>query len=273
LAHDSFSVSEVIPAAPDRIYSAWLDAALHSAFTGDAATIEPFVGGRHTAFDGYAEGTTIELVPGRRIVQTWRSKEFPDGSPDSRVEITLEETLGGTVVTIMHSEVPSGHAEQYRDGWVKYYLEPLKTFFDDDDDDEHDHGHGHGHGHGHEHDHHDHDHDHEHEHEADGLVVEETAAPARPAKARPRAAAAARKPAKPAATAKAAARKPARAARPSAKKAAKKTTAGRRAAAPKAAKPAKAMKAKAKAKPKAKAKTKPKAKAAKKKAATKKKGK
>jgi uncharacterized protein YndB with AHSA1/START domain len=129
LAHDSFSVSDVIPAAPERIYSAWLDPVSHSSFTGEEATVEPFVGGRHTSFGGYSEGTNLELLPGRRIVQSWRAKDFPEGSPDSRLEVTLEETLGGTVVTIMHSELPSGQSERYRDGWVKFYLEPLKQFF------------------------------------------------------------------------------------------------------------------------------------------------
>jgi uncharacterized protein YndB with AHSA1/START domain len=129
LAHESFSVSEVIPAPPDQIYSAWLDTATHSAFTGEEAMVEPFVGGRHTAFGGYSEGTTLELHPGRRIVQTWRSKDFPEGSPDSRLEVTLEETLGGTMVTILHSEIPTGQGEQYREGWVKYYLQALKDFF------------------------------------------------------------------------------------------------------------------------------------------------
>jgi len=150
LAHESFSISEVIPASPDLIYSAWLDTTAHSAFTGDEASVEPFVGGRHTSFGGYAEGTTLELSPGRRIVQTWRSKDFPDGTPDSRLEVTLEETLGGTMVTIQHTEIPSGQGERYREGWVKYYLQALKQYFagqsgqgdetasedDGDDDDE-----------------------------------------------------------------------------------------------------------------------------------------
>ena len=43
MAHESFSVSEVIPAPPEQIYAAWLDETKHSAFTGDQATVEPFV--------------------------------------------------------------------------------------------------------------------------------------------------------------------------------------------------------------------------------------
>jgi uncharacterized protein YndB with AHSA1/START domain len=262
---ESFSVSDVIPAEPERIYSAWLDAASHSAFTGEEATFEPFVGGRHTAFGGYSEGTNLELLPGRRIVQSWRAKDFPEGSPDSRLEVTLEETLGGTVVTILHSEIPGGQSERYREGWVKFYLEPLKQFFAADDaasagptDEDSDEG----------------DEDDEDEEDDESTVESppplETAVPAKPKRAA----------AAPSATAKAAARKPAKravakAAKPtrstgstrstrstrSTKKAAKatsavkKTSAARRAAAPKA--KAKPMKVSGKAKPKAAAKKKP----------------
>ena len=122
MAYESFSVSELIPVDPERIYAAWLDSAQHSAFTGDTARIEPFVGGQHSTFDGYAMGSTIDLLPGRRIVQTWRATDFPPGSPDSRVEVTLEATVGGTMVTILHTEIPAGQSDHYRDGWLKYYL-------------------------------------------------------------------------------------------------------------------------------------------------------
>ena len=129
MTYDSLSVSEVIPARPERIYEAWLSSDEHTAFTGDKALVEPFVGGKHSSFDGYSVGQTVELQPGRRIVQTWRSEDFPVGSPDSRVEVTLEETVGGTMLTILHTEIPSGQGSQFRDGWLKYYLEPLKTYF------------------------------------------------------------------------------------------------------------------------------------------------
>jgi uncharacterized protein YndB with AHSA1/START domain len=129
VTYDSLSLSEMIPALPERIYAAWLSSAEHSAFTGDKAVVEPFVGGKHSTFDGYAVGQTVDLQPGRRIVQTWRAEDFPIGSPDSRVEVTLEETVGGTMVTILHTEIPSGQGSNYRDAWLKYYLEPLRVYF------------------------------------------------------------------------------------------------------------------------------------------------
>ena len=119
----------MIPASRHAIYAAWLDTRQHSAFTGDTAVIEPAIGGRHSTFGGYASGTMLELEPHRRIVQSWRSTEFPEGSPDSRLEVTLEDTAGGTLVTILHTQIPEGQGDRYKDGWIQYYLEPLKRYF------------------------------------------------------------------------------------------------------------------------------------------------
>jgi uncharacterized protein YndB with AHSA1/START domain len=128
-ATEAVLLSEIIPATRERIFAAWIDSDQHSAFTGDKAQIEPTVGGRHSSFDGYASGTIMSLEPFRRIVQTWRSTDFPQGSADSLLEITLEETVGGTLVTLLHSEIPTGQSDRCRDGWLRFYLEPLKRYF------------------------------------------------------------------------------------------------------------------------------------------------
>jgi len=122
-------VSEIIPATRERIYAAWLDSDQHSAFTGESADIDPTVGGHHTTFGGYARGRNLELSPNRRIVQTWRSAEFPDTAPDSRIEVTFEDTAGGTLVSVLHTDIPSGQADRYREGWLRFYLEPMKRYF------------------------------------------------------------------------------------------------------------------------------------------------
>ena len=129
MAHESLSLSDLIPATGEEIYSAWLSSAEHAAFTGNAASIEPKVGGRHSTFAGYAQGAIVDLQPSQRIVETWRTTDFPDDSPDSRVEVTLEPTVGGTMVTLLHTDIPEGQSDNYRDGWVKYYFEPLKSYF------------------------------------------------------------------------------------------------------------------------------------------------
>ncbi len=126
---ETIQVSGVIHASPERIYQAWLDSEEHTRFTGGKASVESGIGGRFTAWDGYIEGTTIELEPGRRIVQAWRTTEFPSESPDSRVEIHLEPVDDGTRIFLLHSEIPTGQGSQYEQGWKEHYLEPLARYF------------------------------------------------------------------------------------------------------------------------------------------------
>jgi uncharacterized protein YndB with AHSA1/START domain len=129
VATESILISEVIPASPQRIFSAWMDSAEHSAFTGEAATIVPTIGGEHSAGGGFIQGRTLELHEGSRIVQSWRTTEFPAESPDSRLEVTLEPTLGGTLVTLLHTDIPTGQGDRYKQGWNEYYLSRMKTYF------------------------------------------------------------------------------------------------------------------------------------------------
>lgn len=126
---EELEVSAVLPATAERIYEAWLDGEEHGAFTVGKATCEPRVGGKFTAWDGYILGTTVELAPHRRIVQAWRTTDFPDESPDSRLEVLLEEAEGGTRITLRHSGIPEGQGAGYRDGWEQYYFAPMQDYF------------------------------------------------------------------------------------------------------------------------------------------------
>jgi uncharacterized protein YndB with AHSA1/START domain len=126
---ESFEVSTVLPAKAERIYQAWLSSEEHAAFIDASARILPEVGARFSMWDGYIEGVNEELEPNRRIVQSWRTTEFPPDSPDSRLEIVLEEVEGGTRITLHHSNVPEGQGKQYREGWVEHYFEHMRRYF------------------------------------------------------------------------------------------------------------------------------------------------
>ncbi|MBM3939548.1 MAG: hypothetical protein FJ318_01380 [SAR202 cluster bacterium] len=126
---DSIEVSQMIPATPDEIYEAWLDADKHAEMTGGGATCDARVGGKFTAWDDYISGTILELEPGKRIVQAWRTTEFPARSKDSRLEIVLEAVKGGTRVTLRHSNIPKGQGPSYEQGWTDYYFAPMLEYF------------------------------------------------------------------------------------------------------------------------------------------------
>lgn len=126
---ESLKVSAVLPASPKSVYEAWMSSQEHGKFTGGKAVIDPKKGGNFTAWDGYIQGKNLELVPGRKIVQSWRTAEFPSRSPDSRLEVLLEKAKDGTKITIFHTNIPDGQGERYRQGWLDYYFKPMKGYF------------------------------------------------------------------------------------------------------------------------------------------------
>jgi uncharacterized protein YndB with AHSA1/START domain len=126
---DAFRITSMVPGLPERIYAAWLDSGAHTAFTGKTAKIDPTIGGKFIVLDGYIHGRTIELLAGRRIVQTWRAKEFPHSAHDSRLEIQFESAEGATRLTILHSLLPDGQGERYKKTWTDRYFYPMRGYF------------------------------------------------------------------------------------------------------------------------------------------------
>ena len=75
--------------SPKQVYEAYVDPKKHSEFTDSEATGKPVVGGKFTAWDGYISGTFLELEEGKRVVQEWRSTDFPEDYPSSKLELTF----------------------------------------------------------------------------------------------------------------------------------------------------------------------------------------
>lgn len=117
-----------LPAAPRTVFKALADSKQHSAFTGSKAKIPKRAGGRMTAYGGYISGKVLGLWPEMGLLQTWRTTEWPNGAPDSRLEIRLAPTGKGTRLTMIHSEVPASRAKSLTSGWKAYYWAPLRSY-------------------------------------------------------------------------------------------------------------------------------------------------
>ena len=126
---DQLEVSTSLGAPPEVVYRAWLDSAEHAAFVGAQAEIESGVGGEFRIWDGYITGRNLALDPPRRIVQAWRTTEFPEESPDSRIEVRLEPKAGGTQITLVHTGILPGQGSQYEEGWKENYFDPMEKYF------------------------------------------------------------------------------------------------------------------------------------------------
>src|SRR5205809_3990709 len=98
---------EFIPAKAVEIYDAFLNDQKHTAFTGAKATCDRRVGGKFTAWDGYISGKNVKLENGRRIIQEWKTSEWPQGYPPSIIEFTFKPKAGGTEINMVQKNVPA----------------------------------------------------------------------------------------------------------------------------------------------------------------------
>jgi activator of HSP90 ATPase len=126
---ESIALSAVIPASPDEVYAAWLDSERHTAMTGSQAEASSEVGGRFSAWSGFIGGQNLELEPGRRIVQSWRTTAFPAAAAESVIELVLTAVEGGCRIELAHREIPVGQGKLYLGGWQDRYFTPMVRFF------------------------------------------------------------------------------------------------------------------------------------------------
>ena len=115
-------------ASPEEIYDALLDPKKHSEFTGSPAATSAKKSATFSAGDGYISGKNLELVKGKKIVQEWKTTEWPDGYPVSRLQLTLTPKKGGTELRMVHSRVPAEQVAYYAGGWKSFYWNPLKEY-------------------------------------------------------------------------------------------------------------------------------------------------
>ncbi len=126
---ESLKTSITLPVSADKLYKAWLSSKEHSLFTGAEATASAKVNAKHSSWDGYIWGKNLELKAGKKIIQSWRTSEFPEDAPDSTLEITLEEKAGKTKLSLYHHGLQKGDAKKYTQGWKDFYFTPMKQFF------------------------------------------------------------------------------------------------------------------------------------------------
>ena len=119
-----------INAAPDAVYAVLTQSEKFAAMTGGrAADISKEEGGAVSLFGGDIRARNIELVPGKRVVQAWRSNAWPEGV-HSIVRFELEAKGRGTMLTFDQAGYP-GEAEQMLEGgWQQMYWQPMNAMLD-----------------------------------------------------------------------------------------------------------------------------------------------
>jgi uncharacterized protein YndB with AHSA1/START domain len=110
------------------VYDLLVDSKKHSAVTGRKATISRKIGGTFSVSEDDVSGINVDLVPGRRIVQAWRHRRFPEGI-FSMVAVTLTPTTdGGTELVLTHRGVPKELIPEIELAWREQYWSRIKAY-------------------------------------------------------------------------------------------------------------------------------------------------
>ena len=124
--------SVTFKSSPHEVYEALMDSRKHTRFTGAKAKISRKINGKFSAYDGYIEGVHLDLVPGKKIVQSWRGSDWPEGH-FSKATFSLKKVKDGTRLTFAQRGVPDQHYDDIRQGWHDYYWKPMKEMLEEKD--------------------------------------------------------------------------------------------------------------------------------------------
>jgi uncharacterized protein YndB with AHSA1/START domain len=115
-----------INASPEEVFSAITNPVTIELWSGYPAHMEAKEDIEFSIFDGDISGRNISFITNKQLVQEWY---FGDSQNESIVTIELKAQHEGTRVILEHTNVPDEAAEEFEEGWSKYYWGAINQFF------------------------------------------------------------------------------------------------------------------------------------------------
>ena len=125
--------SVVLPASPKALYGMYLSARAHGAIIGSKVEISARPGSKFKAHGGALTGRMLCTVPGRLIVQAWRSIAFHKRDRDSTLILRFlpagrsRGNMRGRI-DLVHVNVPSHDYHGVNKAWKNYYWKPWRKY-------------------------------------------------------------------------------------------------------------------------------------------------
>ena len=120
--------SVTLPAPPAKLFANYLDARAHRAITGGKVVVSSRPGSKFSAFDGALRGRTLFTVPGRLIVQAWRSSHWKPSDVDSTLILSFSAQGRSGRIDLVHVNVAEQDYRGVSEGWKKYYWRPWRKY-------------------------------------------------------------------------------------------------------------------------------------------------
>jgi activator of HSP90 ATPase len=122
--------SVIFKASAEAVYEALMDSKKHARFTGSSVKMSRRVGGKFSIYGGDIQGVNLELIPGRKIVQSWRYSNWPEGHYSKATFSLREAPPAGIRLTFTQSGVPEEFYDDISQGWRDYYWGPMQELFE-----------------------------------------------------------------------------------------------------------------------------------------------
>ena len=114
-------------ARQDELYQMYMDPVKHSKIVDSEVSLASRVGGKFSAFD-MIDGHFLLLEEGKRIVQTWRARNWEKKDEDSILIINFTSVRGGGEIDLVHAIIPDYDYQEVQKGWHNYYWLPWKKY-------------------------------------------------------------------------------------------------------------------------------------------------
>lgn len=116
----------------EELYQTFTDAQRLAAFTRAPPRVfeGAKAGGKFAIFDGNVTGEFVTLDPPKKLVQTWRLAQWPEGHVSTQ-EIFFDQNDVDRVTNlrVTWTGVPVGQEEVVRRNWEGYYVRSIKQTF------------------------------------------------------------------------------------------------------------------------------------------------
>lgn len=120
--------SVTLPTPAKQLYAMYLKPRVHGAITGAKVVIGARPGSNFSAFGGALRGRMLQTIPGRLIVQSWRSTAFRKSDVDSTLIIRFTPKGRNGRVDLVHINVPDHDYNGVNKGWKNYYWKPWRKY-------------------------------------------------------------------------------------------------------------------------------------------------
>jgi activator of HSP90 ATPase len=120
--------SVTLPAPAKKLYAMYLSARTHGAVIGGKVSISAKPNSRFSCFGGMLQGRTLYTVPGKLIVQAWRSRKFRKSDIDSTLILRFTPRGRQGRIDLVHVNVPPQDLRGVSKGWPAHYWKPWRRY-------------------------------------------------------------------------------------------------------------------------------------------------